>query len=196
MNILVEQLPETLDVGGIEYPINTDFRDCLRTILAYEDPELTGYEKQIVLLSNLFLEVPEDASEAVRQGLQFLNGGETVAEEDSEGGMVHRLYSFAKDANFIFAAFRQTHGINLQTEKLHWWIFTALFADLGSDTTFCNLIALRKKVKSGKATKEEKAASKELGDIFVIPDVDTRSLAKKEVATKFFAEVEQGQNNG
>ena len=190
MNLLIDTLPESVEIHGTQYRCNADFRTCLRIILAFEDDDLTPQEKQIILLSNLYPDVPSDAAEAIRQANWFLNGGK-LAEDETDAP--HRLYSFAKDANFIFSAFRQTHGIDLQTAELHWWKFLALFMDLGSETTFCNLVSLRKRVKTGKATKEEKAAAREMGDVFEIEDSDNRTLEEKIAEEEFMQKVLQGQ---
>ena len=174
MNILVQELPESVMVAGEAVPIRTDFRTALRVMLAYEDPELTPREKQLVMLANLYPELPEDAGAAIEAGIRFLNGGEVGPDEDGP-----RLCSFSKDANFIFSAFRQTHQIDLQAAELHWWEFLALFMDLGADTTFCSLVGLRKRVKSGKAGKHELEAARELGDIFAVPEIDNRTLEER-----------------
>jgi hypothetical protein len=184
MNILVDDLPEAVEVGGKSYPINTDFRSCLRTIMACEDGELTGYEKSMVILTNLFPKIPDDLDAALEKAQWFLDGGERQQEQTEERPQP-RVYSFAKDSNFIFAAFRQTHGIDLQTVDLHWWKFIALFMDIGQDTTFSQLTALRKRVKTGKASKEEREAAKELGYVFEIADTETRNLDELEVEDEF-----------
>lgn len=190
MNILTDELPVAVLIGDTEFPINSDFRDCLRVILAFEDPELTAYEKQMIMLDNLYPEPIENTQAALEMGMKFLNGGK-VASEDEDAGP--RLYSFEKDANFIFAAFRQTHGISLETERLHWWSFLALFSDLGADTTFCQLIGLRKRVKTGKASKEERQAAEDMGDAFDIPEPDTRTLEEKEREAEFMKMVSGGK---
>lgn len=133
------------------------------------------------MLGNLYPEPIEDAKTALEQGMKFLNGGK-VADEEEDGP---RLYSFEKDASFIFAAFRQTHGIDLETAEMHWWKFLALFMDLGADTTFCNLVGLRKRVKSGRATKEEREAAREMGDLFDVPEPDLRTAEEKEQEQEF-----------
>lgn len=166
-------------VDGVEYRVNTDFRDCLRTMLAFEDNDLTPQEKQLVLLQNLYAEVPPNTAAATRAAVEFLNGG---AAKDGSGP---RLYSFGQDAGMIFSAFRQTHGIDLETASLHWWKFLALFFDLGADTTFCNLVSLRKRVKTGKASKEERAAAREMGEAFDVPELDERTLDEKEQEAEF-----------
>jgi hypothetical protein len=188
MNILTDPLPLSVDIGGVAYPINTDYRTCLRVILAFEDDSLTAYEKQTVMLCNLYPEMPPDVLEATKQAALFLNGGRES--EDSAGGP--RVYSFGKDANLIFAAFRQTHNIDLKTASLHWFEFLALFMDLGSETTFCNLVSLRKRIKTGKATKEERRAALEMGELFDIPEVDDRTIEQREAERRFDEAVAEG----
>jgi len=180
-------LPTAVLVNDKEYGIEPDFRTCIRIILAFEDDGLAPIEKKAVLIENLYLEQPDNLPIAFSQGIKFLNGGEDAKEDEGSG--VGRLYSFQKDANFIFAAFRQTHGIDLENENMHWWKFLALFADLGADTTFCNLINLRKKIKTGTASKEEKATARELGDLMDIPEPDTRTLEEKEIEQEFMRQI-------
>jgi hypothetical protein len=189
VNILTDTLPESVTINHTEYAVDSDFRTCLKIIMAFEDNTLTSQEKQIILLSMLFVQVPPDVEQAIVQANWFLNGG-TIGEHD-ESPM--RLYSFAKDSNFIFAAFRQTHGIDLSTAHLHWWKFLALFMDLGSETTFSQLVALRKRLKTGKATKEEKDAAREMPELVDVPDVDDRTLEEKEAEAEFLRKVTERQ---
>jgi len=135
------------------------------------------------MVSNLYRKVPKNLDRAAEQAIKFLNGGNEITEE--EGVSDVRVYSFQKDANLIYAAFRQTHGIDLSKTVLHWWEFMALFMDLGADTSFCNLVALRKRVKTGKASKEERATAREMGDIFKLPEIDNRTLEEKEAEEEF-----------
>ena len=149
--------------------------------MACEDNDLTPQEKNLVILANIYPDVPEDIEEALKQALWFLDGGK----EGEGSGDGIRLFSWSRDANLIYAAFRQTHGIDLATAELHWWVFLALFMDLGQDTAFCQLTALRSRVKKGKATKEERAAAREMGEAFDVPDVDDRTLEEKEAEERF-----------
>jgi len=193
MNILVEKLPTAIEIDSREYEVNTDFRSCLRIILAFEDPELASIEKQTVLIENLYKEKPDNIQKAFEQGVKFLNGGVANEDKDEVG---YRLYSFEKDANIIFAAFRQTHGIDINTASLHWFKFLALFMDLGSETLFCNVTGIRKRVADGTATKEEKKMVREMPDIFDLPQPDTRTLDEREAENKFMELIEQGKERG
>jgi hypothetical protein len=189
MNLLLGQLPKTVEINGHEWLINHDFRACLQTILAFEDPDLTPEEKNVVLLNNLYPEIPPDQGKALKAALDFLNGGEETQEE-TEGP---RLYSFAKDANYIYAAFRQTHGIDLSTVQMHWWVFLALFMDLGSETVFCNLISMRKRYRDGKLTKEERREYNQHPELYDLPEIDTRTLEEKIAHDNFMRLAKEGK---
>ncbi len=180
-NILISKLPDSLEIDGRFYKIDADFRTAIRTLLAFEDPSLASIEKNLVLYENLYIEKPPDARGAILKGIWFLNGGKDQEEPDGP-----RLFSWAKDANLIYSAFHQTHHIDLESIPfLHWWKFLALFMDLGSDTAFCALVNLRKRVKTGKATKEERAEAREMGDMFTVDEIDDRTIEEIEAERKF-----------
>lgn len=189
MNILVEQLPTAVSIDSVDYEINTDFHACIRVILAFEDDELTGYEKQLIMLQNLYPKIPDNVGTALELALKFLNGGRAREDQDTPS---LRLYSFSQDADFIFAAFQQTHGIDLETAELHWWKFLALFADLGADTTFCSLASLRSRLKTGKATDEEKKMAREMENIISLPEPDMRTTEEREQEAEFDRLVKEG----
>lgn len=171
MNILLDDLPEAVEVNGVEYTVNFDFRTGLACILDMESSELTDEEKCILLLRRIYGDViPEDVETAIKLAVKFLDGGKEPPEEENPFADNKRLYSFEKDSALIYAAFQQTHGIDLQKVDLHWWQFLALFQDLGADTGFCNLVNLRRRVNSGEATKEERQYALKLGDAFEVID--------------------------
>jgi hypothetical protein len=192
VNILTCPLPTAVRVEGTTVPITTDFRTCLQTILAFEDDKLTVCEKQVVLLFNSYGEnLPENVEEAARQAVRFLD--RDVGEEGGMPVSPMRLYSFSRDGDLIFAAFRQTHGIDLDTAEMHWWKFLALFMDLGADTAFCNLVALRRRVRTGKATKDEREEARNLGDMMDVPEPDMRTLKEREQEREFMRALNSGR---
>jgi Bacteriophage Gp15 protein len=192
MNILTTPFPETVTIDGQEIPVYTDFRAGIATMIAFEDDELTVYEKQRVWLENLYYEIPNNLEEAINRAQWFLNGGR----ENGSGASGPRVYSFTKDGELIYGAFSQAYGIDLQSVEMHWWRFYALFMDLfGQEVPFSQLVILRKRIKTGKATKEEVQAAQEMGDFFDIPDVDDRSLEEAEATKRFWELVEEGERN-
>ena len=178
MNILLDELPRTIEIDGVDHLIRCDYRTCIRIIMAFNNNEFTMQEKQFIMLSLLYHDIPENIQLAADNAIWFLDGG-TDREEDEVGEQQKPLYSFSNDASYIYSAFRQTHGIDLQNTDLHWWKFIALFMDLGSDTTFTNIVGLRKRYRDGTATKEEKKIINEMGDVFDVPEFDNRTLDEK-----------------
>lgn len=157
MNYLVDRFPDAVRVNGTIYPVNTDFRVGLRIMCAFEDKRLTDWEKQIVMCSLLYRDSqPEDFGAACAAARKFLDCGEDRREDD-DAPVPGRVYSFTKDARYIYSAILQTHGIDLQEARtLHWWKFCSLFADLRDDTTFQNIVSLRRRHERGQLTKEER----------------------------------------
>ena len=50
---MIGRLPTTLEIGGTEYSIRTDFRDALTILEALGDPELDDKQKLFVMLFDL-----------------------------------------------------------------------------------------------------------------------------------------------
>lgn len=156
MNHLTGKFPEAVRIDGEVYPLNTDFRVGVQIMEAFEDTRLTNLEKQAVMCGLLFQKIPEDFEKACRAAVKFLDCGET-AEEGGDDMPAKRVYSFTKDARYIYSAILQTHGVDLQkAEHLHWWTFCAMFHDLREDCTFQTMVSLRRRAAEGKLTKEER----------------------------------------
>lgn len=191
MNILIEQLPTTVTVNEEQLVIDTDFRTCLKVILAFEDPELTTAEKYEILIENLYETRPpvEYIEQALEAAIDFLDGPNLPSSENPG----KRLYSFEKDAVMIFSAFNQTHRVDLtNVQNMHWWKFLALFMDLGTDTSFCSLVSLRSRLKNGTATKEEKKYAAKMSSIINLEDIDTRTLEEREREREFMEKLGSG----
>lgn len=75
------RLPETIELGGEEYDIRTDFRAILDILKAMADPELSDQEKSQVMLEILYWdpeEIPiEYLNEALEKGKEFIDCGIT-----------------------------------------------------------------------------------------------------------------------
>lgn len=186
MNILAERFPTSVEINGKEYALNTDFRVGLKIILAWEDPELTAREKTLIMLRLLYKEIPPDTQKACELAVYFLNCGEEKDDGEAAESPVRRVYSFTKDAKYIYSAIRQTHGIDLETvEYLHWWKFCYFFLDLDPDCMFQQMLHLRQQKQRGKLTKEEQAIYYRLRDILDLPqekDAETRSAEEEFMA--------------
>ncbi|MEG1777500.1 MAG: Gp15 family bacteriophage protein [Angelakisella sp.] len=155
MNPLAENLPIAIRLGEEIYPIRSDWRSCMKIILAFEDAELTEAEKLSVMTKLLYKKTPPLCGETFEKAVRFLNCGENDG-DGRESTAAGRLYSFERDGRFIYPAFRQSHGIDLGTAHLHWWEFCWLFLDLREDCAFCRLVGLRERKRRGTLSREER----------------------------------------
>ncbi len=152
MNPLIDKFPTKIKIENNIYDINYDVKNCIRIIEAYEDEDLTIQEKHLIMIKRLYKKIPSNIEQAIIKGIKFLNCGE----EERSFKELPRLYSFNKDAKYIYSAMNQTHKVDLSLENIHWWKFCYYFLDLGKDTTFSNILNLRQKKNKGKLTKDEK----------------------------------------
>lgn len=178
MDILCSKLPTKIKLDNRIVDINYDYRTIIRIIQAFEDAELTKEEKLYILIKNLYKSnIEEDEYEkAIKQGMKFIDCGNTNKKNTSSS----RVYSFKKDANYIFTGINQTHNIDLSKEKdLHWWKFYALFMDMKPNCMFGELIYYRSREKDGKLTNEEMKVYKKLSDIFDLNEIENRECSEQ-----------------
>lgn len=164
MRSLAEQLPTAIRIAGNDYPVNWDWRSCMRIITMFESSELTDAEKLELSAELLYKKTPPQSGEVYEKAIIFLDGGE-CREDEGAGAAPARLYSFGQDAGLIYAAFRQSHGIDLGREELHWWEFCSLFLSLSEETLFCRVVSLRDRQRKGLLTPQERKQAAAMGNL-------------------------------
>ena len=147
---MIGQLPKSVEVHGEEYALRTDFRDVLKVLCAFNDPDLERSEKVFVCLVIMypsFVEngIPkEDFDEAFSRAVEFINGG--YGKSKNHPG----LMDWEQDASIMFPAINKVAGFEIRTcEYLHWWTFLGYFMEI-TDGVFSHVMALRMKRAKGK----------------------------------------------
>ena len=132
MNILTEELPVCVEVGGRRCPIHTAFHVWVRFELAMQDADLSDTDKVRTALELCYPTVPADLGAALDALLWFYRCGEDSPKEGKGSGGAHhkKAYCFEQDADYIYAAFLSCYGIDLTDSDMHWWKFRALFRAL------------------------------------------------------------------
>lgn len=126
-NLIRQKLPSTVEVGGNLYQVNPSF-DCVLKVLALLNDSLFPVETRIKRsLEMFYIDKVELNQSFVDAMLDFISDGE-------KGGKGKGTIDFEKDCNFIFSHFYRLYGIDLSEDKIHWYKFKALIADLGKDT--------------------------------------------------------------
>jgi hypothetical protein len=145
---MVFDLPVTLEVGGIEWDIETDYRQILRILAAYEDPDLSDNEKVAICLYNLYVDFetmpPELYKDAYDAAMEFIDNGN---KNESAGA---RVMDWTQDAPLIFPAVNKSAGFEVRSVKyMHWWTFLGYFMEI-KDTVYSTVLSIRQKKKRGK----------------------------------------------
>ena len=185
MNILIDSLPETVNIRGVDYRINTGFRTSVLFELLIHDKTIPDQKKIYGMLRLYYPVIPDDKDEAVKKILWFFNCGKE-AKKKTDGRnktakdfRTHKAtYSFEKDSAMIFAAFYSEYGIDLNADQdMHWWKFFALFESLPDTCKIRQVMQIRGMSLSNLTAKEKKHIN-ELKKIYALEDdvsVDRRT---------------------
>ena len=185
MNILTSSLPTKIRVNDNIYDINYDYKTVINILLAFEDEELTIEEKNYIMINNLYKDEirQEDYITACEKAIKFIDCGN---DEEDEHKSNYRIYSFEKDASYIFTGISMTHHIDLEIKSdLHWWKFVSLFMDMSPDCMFGQLVYYRKRKAEGKLTKEEKKQYEKIKDIVDLERTHKISEARRNFFKKY-----------
>lgn len=181
MNILLDTLPEYIEIDGKEYFIDTDFRTCIifEKLLNGDSDDRESVEMWLDLFYTV--ERPSDIKAAV-DGILFIYccGKPDKSKEPprKNGNVVLKpkmLYDFEIDAPYIFGAFMSQYGIDLnEIEYLHWWKFQSLFRSLNSSNKIVEIMSYRATDISQIKSKSEQARIAKLQKLYEIPHAMTR----------------------
>ena len=150
MNLMYENLPESIEVCGESVPIVTDFREYIKLIDMMADSELSAVDKQLCIIQ-YFKSAPGNFDEALGVLVDFVTMSKLRSDPKSDQGDSENddsdqkaLYSFSYDYPYIFSAFMRDYGINIRTiPYMHWWEFRMLFDGLSNDNEIKQRIMYR-----------------------------------------------------
>lgn len=194
-NILIDRLPETVDIGGRKYPINYGYRANMLIEMCMFSEDRSDEQKLLDSL-NIFYKnsIPADRNKAMEKLLWFFRCGKEEDRKPGGAGMkkhMIRAYCFDTDDAMIYAAFRSQYGINLNKTKnddLHWWEFMAMFHSLSEDLLIKRVMYYRTADLNGMG-KNQKAFIKKMRKLYAIksPECsldDKAKLAKRNADMK------------
>ncbi|HBH3067225.1 TPA: bacteriophage Gp15 family protein [Clostridioides difficile] len=175
MNMLVDILPENVEIDGKEYKINTDFRISILFEMLIQDNSISDEEKGKNALLLYYPVIPANTAMAIDKIIWFYSCGkkENNVNDGCPGGAgssKSQIYSYGHDDDYIYSAFLGQYGIDLQDiEKLHWWKFKALFKSLKEDTEIVKIMGYRAMDISGDMPKAQKDFYRKMKKIHAIP---------------------------
>lgn len=140
-------LPQSVEIGGREYRINTDYRDILEIVDYLTDPERPEYVRWQIALSLFYNEVipPEISYEAMVSMVDFI--GEN---EEQDGISKPKLIDWEQDAKAIISDVNKVAGTEIRAlPYLHWWTFLSYFRGIG-EGQLSTIVGIRAKLANHK----------------------------------------------
>lgn len=167
-NVLLDKLPT--EYKG--FPIDSDFQIGIQIMQALENDRLAKQEQIGVALSLLFVQEDKegnplpipDSQTAVEGIVWFLTDWNHDHNTKTDKT---RVTDYDIDQWRIYSAFRQHYGINLNTDKLHFWEFMGLLTTL-PECAYTRVIDIRAKKITSKMGKDEKKAYAELKKVYAL----------------------------
>lgn len=151
------ELPTSLEVGGKEYAIRTDYRVILDILAAMNDPEIfepgmTEDEKKIeqtmTMLQILYIDFdsipPKDYQEAAEKAVDFIDCG--IKGDDKPKP---RTMDWEQDAPIIAPEISKIAGRDIRIGETHWWEFFGYYLGIG-EGVFNTIVSIREKKRKGK----------------------------------------------
>ncbi len=181
MNILVDLLPRSIEIDTLKYPINTDFRVSILFEELMQDKDVPMEEKFDLAINLYYKHKPHDKAQAVDRLLWFYRCGKELEQKSSSSKADHKaIYSYEHDDEYIYSAFLEQYGIDLQdVENLHWWKFKAMFKSL-KDCKIVEIMGYRAVKIDSKLPKSQKDFYSRMKRLYKLPD--NRSEEEKEQA--------------
>lgn len=143
------ELPTSLEIGGVGYPIRTDFRAILDILKYLSDPDYEEDEKKLIFMTIFFpnyRDIPEERyKEAFEKAVEFIDMG--LSGDDKRKP---RTMDWAKDSAIIIPAVNRVMGQEVRAlGYLHWWTFLGAYMEIG-ESLFSSVLNIRQKKAKGK----------------------------------------------
>jgi hypothetical protein len=204
LNILLSELPHSLNIEGMEVEINCDFRTSLRFNELTKGKEKLN-EKDIFKILELYfpivknttdnskesdrklcLHVLENHKEALDKIFWFFRCGEEIQEDNqSEGKQSQEILSYEYDSDYIYTALLGQFKKDVTKENdLHWWSFKAMLNSLSEDTE----LRQRMKIRAAditKVPKEQQEYYRKMKKLYEIPHDKEEVKKNNEIAAIF-----------
>jgi hypothetical protein len=178
INVITNELPSAVVVGGSSLPINTDFRTSIQVQELIESdlpPDLVGMGVVMHYFGNPDLLPADIVSEhldgLIAAAMEFARMDEFAELTRSRKGSKTRTFDWCADQRRLVADFQREYGIDLTDAdtELHWWRFMMLFEGLSDKSATMTAIGYRTLDIPPKAPDEERKRLREMKNIYQLP---------------------------
>ena len=186
------EFPTSLNIGGVEYEIRTDYRAVLDLLTALNDPELvdedenlTAYMQSQVILQIMFPDCDSIPQEHIQEALDKV--AEFIDMGISDDRKKPKTMDWEQDAPILIPAINKVLNCEIRAQKyMHWWTFLGAYMEIG-ESLFSNVIHIRqKKAKGKKLEKWELDFYKENQSLIDFKQKSQRSEEEKDALRAYF----------
>ena len=186
------KFPTSVNVGGIDYEIRTDYRAVLDLFAALADPDLideneqiTAYMQTRVILEIMFPDCDNIPAEHIQEALDKIS--EFIDMGISDDRKKPKTMDWEQDAPILIPAINKVLNCEIRAvDYMHWWTFLGAYMEIG-DSLFSNVIHIRqKKAKGKKLEKHEQDFYNENKSLIDFKQKDQRSNEEKDALRDFF----------
>jgi len=170
--------PETVEIDGIRYAINTSFWVWIEIEQFLKNKNTEDEISAAKILSLAYVKLPHNPTAALEKIFWFYFRGEESRERANDGGFCAPVYDLKSDFQYIWAGFLGDFGIDLFKIDLHWWKFGFLLSSLSDDCRFSRIVSYRVTDTSKIKNKEIKRFYERMKKKYRLSD--NRSSAEKE----------------
>ena len=186
------EFPTSLNVGGVDYEIRTDYRAVLDLLAALSDPELTDSDAQMqsYMQSRVILEImfPECDSIPMEHWQEALNKvSDFIDMGISDDHKKPKTMDWEQDAPILIPAINSVLNCEIRAQEyIHWWTFLGAYMSIG-ESLFSNIIHIRQKKASGKKLEKwEQDFYRENKSLIDFKQKDQRSEEEKDALRSYF----------
>lgn len=186
------EFPTSINVGGVDYEIRTDYRVVLDLFTALSDPDLTDADEQMtaymqgrVMMEIMFPDCDNIPMEYWQEALQkvsdFIDMGITDDHKKP------KTMDWEQDAPIIIPSINRVLNREIRAEKyIHWWTFLGAYMEIG-ESLFSSVVNIRqKKAKGKKLEKYEQEFYNENKALIDFKQKDQRSNEEKDELRNYF----------
>ena len=150
------EFPTSLNIGGTDYEIRTDYRAVLDLLTALNDNDLTDDDKQIeaymksrVILEIMFPQCDDIPAEHIQEALdkvaEFIDMGITSDTKKP------KVMDWEQDSKILISPINKILGYEVRNPNIntHWWTFLSAYMEIG-ESLFATVIHIREKLIKGK----------------------------------------------
>lgn len=176
--LIMNKIPTHVWIKDEKIPINTDFRASIEFELLMGDDMVPPEDKVKRALEIYYGKRQfrtEEVGNAVDALLWFYSCGKEQEAETKKNVIVKghisstRIYDYQYDADYIYAAFLQQYGIDIETDRIHWWKFKAMFKSLSDQCEFVKIMGYRSIKIDNNMTKSQKEFYQDMKKIHALP---------------------------